>query len=444
MSKVSLSKEAKRIIRGLRLLTVAAILVIIVLCAFWNYLIRKIEFSWGYFLLLMGAYLVLFYVFRILKVLYYNKYINALINRDGNAALYREVIIDGCLYGDTYIEYITALYFTGEYEAVVSIATAKLGEKRYQRFWYLYLNHLARTYFCLGDVQKLRAVCDAFDARLATERAAVVKRLEKMELTATMRDYRDFADGNFEACYAYLEAGEKKAKTDYLKHGNAFSRAMILYAEGRCDEARALFETARDHLSGVHMSTLAQKRIEMIDAGLPFGALTECLPTEWHREERRFKVARIIKRVTYAVLAISFAFAIGTTVYRNIEWTVYERRMENAVEACEGYGEAELLDWMTWSNESGSRTELIALYQTEHKGLAVGSIYVLEDRKVYYFSSMFDQVQYGERRFGRGEASGQVFEGGLCKSPEEIPESAYDYFIIEGDGETFYLYLIAH
>ncbi len=444
--KAQLSKEARRIIRGYRWLVAAMIAVMGVFVGVLIYLIWGLNIDitlWSYVLVAL-FYIVWACVFVILANRYFQNHINSLINRDGNAALYREVIEGGRLYNNSYTGLISAYYFSGEYGDLVSIAATQLQKKKHRNASYVYFFELARVYFSVGDVEKLEAVCDGFDRYVASRGKWMRKQLEKAGAIRIMRYYRSFIGGDFEACYAYLDEKDQKATSDYIRHGNAFLRAIVLYRDGRLEEARELFLSSRDHLIGVHLAVLAQKWIERIDQGLPLGMIEEYLPQEWQKTEPRFVVSKVIRIVITVVAVLLIMTSIGFRIRTNREEAEYLTFLEDTVGENEAYGDVDALTWIFWENDDGTSDELIAVYETEKKGLLVGSIYINDDdESTCCFDPMVEGMEYDKQYHGLGICSNRIFTFALCKNETEIPKDAYAYFEFRYNGKQTYFYMIA-
>ncbi|MBQ9746401.1 MAG: hypothetical protein IJW21_06220 [Clostridia bacterium] len=213
-----------------------------------------------------------------------------------------------------------ASYYSGEHAETVNICTKMLKGKPGAAQKLLYTVVLARTYFELGDNEKLRAVCTSFSAYTFTQRNC-----EKLRAKyPVMEFFAHYLGGDLAACEEAAKKGMAAETRVYAKLAavqSKFFHAVASYRLGNAPKAQILFEEVIYEAPKTHFARMAHTYLDAIaleDANIV--ACAEVLPDEkfevYNKRTRTYlKVRRIILAVLMIILGISLFWLSMLLIY---------------------------------------------------------------------------------------------------------------------------------
>ena len=211
--------------------------------------------------------LVLFFTFRTIIILVYNKKLYALLHDDLAPGRLLDVMREGKIYSRNGVIELHAYLAAGQWQRVADICAQKLNDPQYRLKKHIYMGFLADMYFNLADDAHLREVCDAYDAYVAASKPDAIMQ----QMNEPMAYYRNYLDGAYEKCFAYREktlAQAAKAKPNrYATAIRDFEHAVVCYRAGCIDEARICFEQVVEQAPHVAAATVAQEYLRVLREG---------------------------------------------------------------------------------------------------------------------------------------------------------------------------------
>ena len=321
--------------------------------------------------------LAFFLYLRIFSVFISYKDIFSHMNVRMDAQLYYEIVKQGRFVGVAGIYQIQAESFVGHYANVIGLCSRKLAEKRIaKRSRYFYLYYLAKTYFNLGEDERLRDVCDRFYAALASERKRerIFKRFDEFSL------FNNYLNGNFNACKQHLS---KTQKLPLAKIDVAFSGALVALRMGETEEARLGFERVLAEAPLTYYAKHSETALQAMENGVGYREATASLtqvenpaPLAPPAVSKAFSVYGKVVGVAVAVLLFMLMVLAIWQAVSSYDWgDGYWQDIEALVAA--DHGEAEILDVFDLEKD-GFWVDAMFLCKTSDS-ILVGSIYYYTD-----------------------------------------------------------------
>ena len=211
--------------------------------------------------------LVLFFTFRTIIILVYNKKLYALLHDDLAPGRLLDVLREGKIYSRNGVIELHAYLAAGQWQRVADICAQKLNDPQYRLKKHVYMGFLADMYFNLADDAHLREVCDAFDAYVAASKPDAIMQ----QMKEPMAYYRNYLDGAYEKCFAYREktlAQAAKAKPNrYATVIRNFEHAVVCFRAGHMEEAQVLFERVVADAPQLALATLSEEYLRALREG---------------------------------------------------------------------------------------------------------------------------------------------------------------------------------
>lgn len=288
----------KRYKRAAWLCTIPIMIVCIVLCV----LLGPAWFS----VIVLPLYFVTLLLVRMRLT---RKYIDGQLFDKLDAESYRATIFNCDIFPRHGLKVIAASYFAGDYQSVVSFCVQKLNDKKCNQHRFIYLSWLAKVYYEVGDLEKLRAVVDKFE--FETESLANGEGIRRK--ITVMGFFRNYLDGNFAKCIEHYENcfnDEKLAQPDmrFSLVQCHFNYAVFNYRLGHFETATVHFKKVIDIAPKLYLAASAARYLEAISNGTQyvseFGELLPDICAPMPRAKRSTIVSRVVLGVLACVLLV--------------------------------------------------------------------------------------------------------------------------------------------
>ncbi len=263
---------------------------------------------------------------RIINRYFFNKYINSILFWDLNPSMYNAVFEAEKITSYHLFEKIFFAFYTGDFQTVINICYAKLGEqnKRVEKYRYLYLLFLARTYFYLGDFENLRLICDRFKTTTEADPKG-----EKIRNGFSFFKYANlYLDGNFAECKAYYEKLLQKKETGFSKNKINdiqvnLNYAIVCYKLQETETAEEIFNSIVTQAPDLYFAVIAKGYLDAIKDGVEYRCEYEkieideeyVLPTPQKPLKKRNLIIAIIIGVVIALISFGVRSRLATPVH---------------------------------------------------------------------------------------------------------------------------------
>ncbi|MBQ4052324.1 MAG: hypothetical protein IJD09_01590 [Clostridia bacterium] len=223
------------------------------------------------FLFFAAALLLLFFR-RIIGVYFFNKYINSIMSKDLNPVMYNAVFEAGKIVSNHLFEKIEFSYYSGDYQTVINICSAKLKDTKLKKYQYWYMWFLARSYFELGDFENLRLIYNRFQTM--TEADAKCEQLRNKYIYFKFIGL--YLKGEFAECKALYEGlvcNTQPHNSKTLKLYDIqikFTYAISCYKSQDLDTATKVFNYIIAEAPRLHFAVISQKYLNAIEAGIEY------------------------------------------------------------------------------------------------------------------------------------------------------------------------------
>lgn len=210
------------------------------------------------------------------------------------------------------INQTNAAMFLGDYQTVVNLSTKVLKGKVSKRNKCALLATIARAYYEMGDLEKLKIVCDTFDLYAD----GLKKTLSEQKIGMIMRYYKYFIDEKYEACNAVLDEmdairNNKSANEKLSRLYAIFNYGIIAYKLGNFDNAVKCFNQVVETAPKINDARIAEKYIDAINNSKPVDlGYSEIVPDENYiipfYNQRKKSI--LVLRITALVFVLIFGF----------------------------------------------------------------------------------------------------------------------------------------
>ncbi len=211
---------------------------------------------------------LLFFLFRrITGTFFFNKYINSILFDELNPLKYNAVFECGKIVSNHLFEKIDFAYYTGDYQTVINICTAKLKDPKQNRYKYWYMHYLARAYFDAGDFENLRLIYDKF--QIITEADANCEKLRNQFLFFKFIGL--YLSGEFLECKAFYENllsntkfnSSKTPKLNVIQ--TKYTYAIACYKSNDLETATEIFNYIITEAPQLNFAAISQKYLNAIE-----------------------------------------------------------------------------------------------------------------------------------------------------------------------------------
>lgn len=411
-----------RVTRGCLL---AVLLAVVFLTAF---LVREIRY-------MLAIYAVALLAARMIRVHLYQKYITSILTVECDPVKYKAVLEEGKILSRSAMESVLAAYYTGDYQSTVDICCRQLQDKKAAKHKCFYLSFLARVYFTVGDEDKLRSVCEAFEHTVSASPKEEQLRRDHL----AFRFYSLYLQEDFAACKALSEAclaDQGHMSTPFQEGHTRFTYGISCYKCGDPDTARQQLALVAEKLPLFPLAGISRQYLEAMESGREYRPeFVDLLPTEGFtmpQHDALIKRVRII-RITGAVVAV--AAAIGAAAIVLLSGGKHDARIRAAVAAV--YDEFEVAGVLDVAYDDQPVTT-VCVCDTAQDGLIVGMLYTYEDTETVYLYTAYTNIEVGRVHYMETIPEGYMLAFGLYEDTADIPADAYQTTEIEVDGNTGY------
>lgn len=260
---------------------------------------------------------LLFLLFRkIIGVYFFNKYINSILFKELNPLLYNAVFETGKIVSNHLFEKIYFSYYSGDYQTVINICSAKLKDAKHKKYEYWYMLYLARSYFDLGDFENLSLIYDRFQT--TTEADAKCEQIRNKYIYFKFIGL--YLKGEFAECkelYEGLLSNTKPHNSKTLKLNDIqtkFTYAISCYKSQDTENATKIFNYIVTEAPQLYFAVISQKYLNAIESGIEYQpeytavSVNEnfVLPTP----RKSIKIRKTIMLILIAFCFISFYLSI--------------------------------------------------------------------------------------------------------------------------------------
>ena len=368
-----------------------------------------------------------------------------------NAPLHYEIVKHGKLFSPSATHMIQAEYFVGNYANVIRLCNQKLNDKKAKQLWkYYYLAYLAKTYFDLGEEERLREICDRFYQLLSTDkkREKILKRFEDIPFFSV------YVNRNLEACEQYANKPQKfpiqRMETDFWK-------ARLSLLKGETEEAKKGFEKIIAEAPLLHLATLSKLALEGMENGTDYresvAPMLEKEITEPLKPSAATPFLNVYNKVLGVLLIVMIVFSMIVFLLSKVDWSgdkAYEKEIEAMVEV--DYGDVDILDSFDLYKDD-YWVDAMFICKTNDSVL-IGSIYYYEDDYDDYFYDDYETYYEVQAEVPLSNLMADEFTkvtnlyesvteyctvtSGFYVNRDDVPEDNYYFTSFEIDGKTFY------
>ena len=304
-----------------------------------------------------------------------------------NAPLHYEIVKQGKLFSPSAVQLIQAEYFVGNYANVIRLCNQKLNDQKAKKNWkYFYLAYLAKTYFDLGEEERLREICDRFYQLLSTDkkREKILKRFEDIPFFSV------YVNRNLEACEQYANKPQKfpvqRMVIDFLK-------ARLALLKGETEEARKGFEKIIAEAPLLHLATLSKLALEGMENGTDYresvAPILEKEITEPLKPSAATPALNVFNKVLGVLMIVIAVFVVIAFLLSKVDWSgdeAYKKEIEAIVEV--DYDGVEVLEFFDLYKDD-FWVDAMFICKTNDSVL-IGSIYYYEDDYDDYFYNDYE------------------------------------------------------
>ncbi len=228
-------------------------------------------FTENVFLFLLTG-LLFFLLSTIIRAYLFNKHINSILFKELNPLKYNAVFEASKTVSNTLLEKIYFSYYTGDYQTVINICSAKLNDGKQKKYEYWYMIYLARAYFDLGDFENLKLIYDSFQTRTATD----VKGEQIRNKYIFFKFIGLYLAGEFTQCKAFYEGvlSDTKiynSKTPKLNEIQVkCSYAIACYRAQDVKTATEIFNYIVDEAPQLNYAVISKKYLDAIENGIEY------------------------------------------------------------------------------------------------------------------------------------------------------------------------------
>ena len=221
-------------------------------------------------LIVKGIILLLFFnlIKRIIKELIRKNFL-PIFHNELNPEKFKYVIFSNKNFAPHAQDQLLATLFSGDYQTAINICTKAL--KTFPdntEVKYAYMPYLAKAYFELQDLEKLKIICDKYYESIENpKKDKVIENLNSL-----IQYYHSFCVGNFEYGISYCQKREteisKRTSTRKINiANNKFYYAITYYKLGNLEKAKQYFEELIEFAPKINMANIAKRYLAAIESG---------------------------------------------------------------------------------------------------------------------------------------------------------------------------------
>ena len=443
MDTKNYEQQAKSILKKHKIVVGLVGLVYLALVVCYSFFLTDLIPDFAVRTLLLIATLVLYYVF--IRYLSAKDIMFPLIFQL-NAPLHYEIVKQGNLFSPSATHIIQAEYFVGNYANVILLCNQKLKEKNAKKLWkYYYLAYLAKTYFDLGEEERLREICDRFYQLLSTDkkREKILKRFENIPFFSV------YVNRNLEVCEQYAN---KPQKFPIQRMGTDFWKARLSLLKGETEEARKAFEKIIAEAPLLHLATLSELALKGMENGTDYresiAPMLEKEITEPLKPSAATPALNVFNKVLGVLMIVIAVLVVIAFLLSKVDWSgdkAYEKRIEAIVEV--DYGDVDILDSFDLYTDD-YWVDAMFICKT-YDSVLIGSTYYYDnyDNKYDIYYEIQAEVPLSNLMADEFTKVTNLYESvteyctvtsGFYVNRDDVPEDNYYFTSFEIDGKTFY------
>ena len=380
-----------------------------------------------------------------LKTYFSKKYVMSALTEELNPVKYRDILNEGKIFSYGDVERVPAAFYNGDYQTTIDICNLRISDKKYKKYKYYYLCYIARSYFMLGDTEKLASVCVAFDKSVSMK-----KNEEKLrQRYPIFKVYSLYLKNDFAACreiYIKILNNEKLMSSVWQQAHTRFQYAVICYKFSDLDTAKQNFEFVVSNAPKLNFADVSRKYLECMENGEAYIAEhREILPSEsfsmplYNKQMKKFRIMKIA--VFIAVFILVFSILYHKTL-RDKAAEEYDREIEEFYSrvnsaVSEIYTDFEVIDVFSIPY-NGEDITTVCVCDTEMDGWIAGCLYTYKESDKYYLSLQGSGIDTGEIYYGSCYPSDYNMSFKVTDNPDEIPPDAHYIEKMEFEDKEYY------
>lgn len=283
----------------------------------------------------------------------------------------------------------------GNYQTVLDISAHTIAQKNSKKVKCYNLTQMARVYFELGDIPRLRDICAQYDS-IAPAHAK----------EGFMTYYRHYAAGEYQACLDYCRNREAKSKKEKKPHVGALNiglhTAFALAQLGDQETAEIYFAAIERYAPNMHAATIAR-------GYLTNGTLPQILgltprPEAVAPAARRKNIVPLLIILSVAMVLLQpFFFPINNDLQE------FDSKLETAV--AEKYTTYQILD--SFSVEKDGRTiQTLCIIQSGDQ-IDVLTVTTPDDGQTFCVTPLIEDFQVGMSYYAQSPVDQQYYHCGI-------------------------------
>lgn len=362
-----------------------------------------------------------------------NKYIFSILTYDLDPHKFKEVIENKFL-SLPIVYRVLAAYCSGDYQTTINICAKKLTDKKTASKKYVYLLFLARSYFELGDMEKLRVVCNKFQQYVEAD----VNGEKIRQNYSVMQYYVCYLNGNFNQCKRLCEEGRDINKNSSQivsdktrKIQGDFNYAVACYKLGDIETARQIFEGIISIAPKMNLSSLSKKYLDAVNAcEHEAKKYPEILPDFSYILPEHVGSLHL-RIINYAMIGIFLLILCFSNVAENnSNMKVSDTKLNNAL-AVE-YKEYEIIEYFILT-EANKPVDTICIVKNDLGKTDVGVVVTYDKQNTYSFIKIIEDMEIGQTYFQESITSNYNIGFTLYDNEYDIPQDVYQVIEIHVD-----------
>ncbi len=170
------------------------------------------------------------------------------------------------------VDEMQSAYYKGDYASAINIGQCMLKSKKHEKRRILYIFLLTRSYFEIGDMEKVCEMCELFYTEVKKQKNSekLIKQYKYMEFA------RLYSKGDYTACKELYDDIVSKKEEINLKNERLtdiqldFTYAVSLYKCGDTEQAGKIFEQIAAASSTLNYSKLSRDYLKAMEEGVEY------------------------------------------------------------------------------------------------------------------------------------------------------------------------------
>lgn len=297
---------------------------------------------------------------------------------------------------------ILSAIFNGDYQTAVNICTKLIKKKSSDKKKSVYLYLLAKIYFEVGDLKKLKVICDEFlkYSHNSPKNKNIFKKYSGMLF------FLNFANGDYSSCIKNCEEyAKKKAKYKLNEVNLYFYYATAYFRLGDAEKAKKYFQLIIETAPKMYVADISRSYLEALDTNSKPSILNDSIvPDEDYQifDDNSLSRYRKLKCIKAVITGVWLCLLVVLGVLNNYNWTTsnktellpigtkdFETKLNEALS--ESYTDYRVLDCFTV--EKLDDTRAICVVEDENKNVDLGFVVTIHGKKYSYLFCVNDIVE---------------------------------------------------